>query len=103
MVFARFVGSGGMYVADARAGEMQTASIVAAKAIKIVPLHFFRMLLLTFTILTPLTPPFPIRVFAPAAAAARADATSECARVSMPDVAFAIILFCPVSCLYPMG
>jgi hypothetical protein len=45
-----------MYVADARTGEMQTASIVAAKAIKIAPLHFFRMLLLTFIIPAPLFP-----------------------------------------------
>ena len=101
-MFARFVGSGGMYVADARAGEMQTASIAAAKAIKIAPLHSFRMPLLTFIIPTP---PFPIRVSTPAAAAAAAqtDVTSVCARVSVSDVAFAIVLFCPVSCLYPMS
>ena len=51
VVFARFMGSGGMNVADARAGTMQTASIAAAKAIEIALLHpFFRTPLLTFIV-----------------------------------------------------
>ena len=66
-----------MYVVDARAGEMQTASITAAKAIKITLLHFFRMLLLTFII--PYTA-VSSEVSMSAAAAVQTDATSVCVR-----------------------